>query len=204
MTEAGEVGKATSVGIDYPDDHDAVRGFANVRILESYGREASTAVYDDTRKRVPMAMKQFPELTSETVTVACREPWDTKLGRADMTNRIIYLPADHASTFTTVYHELAHLAIQILDERGEDVAPSSERYTGLFGMARMPRDYVDEHRIPYFNVDYAVEKSRLPEVATHALAYRQDHHDYHQQAIRWLEGEDPIPDAGPDYPEAIA
>jgi hypothetical protein len=202
MTGAGEVGEATTVGIDYPDD-DAVRGVGGFRLLESYGREANEAVCDDTRKRVPMTMKQFPELAGDVVTVACRQPWDRKLGRADMRNRIVWLPAEHASSFITVYHELAHLAIQVLDERGADVAPSSERYTGLFGVARMPPNHVDEQRIPYFDVDYSVSKEQLPAVAGHALEYRQSNHDYHQQAIRWLTGEESIPDADPEYPEAI-
>jgi hypothetical protein len=203
MTDASKVGEATTVGIDYPNDHHALRGVGGFRLLESYGREASQAVCDDTRKRIPLAMKRFPELAGDTVTVACRQPWDTKLGRADMRNRIVWLPADHASTFITVYHELAHLAIQILDEDGHDVAPSSERYTGLFGIARMPPGHVDEQRIPYFDIDYTVSKEQLPAVADHALAYRQSNHDYHQQAIRWLTGEEGLPEDDPAYPEAI-
>lgn len=200
---SGKVGTAEKVGIDYPPDHDALRCFGSYRVLEAYAHHADEDVFEDTRKRVSIAMRRFPEFGGEAITIAAREPWDHKLGRADMRNRIVYLPTEHASSWITVYHELAHLAIQIRDERGDDVAPSSERYTGLFGVARMPTEHVDEQRIPYFECSYCRTPEYLPVVARHALAYRQAHHDYHQQAIRWLEAEDDLPDEDPEFPEAI-
>lgn len=202
---SGEVAEPHRVGIDLPDDHDALRAGSAYRLLEAYAHHAEEDIYEDTRARVSIAMQKFPEFASETISIAAREPWDDKLGRANMRNRIVYLPTEHASTFVTVFHELAHLAIQIRDEQGKDVAPSSERYTGLFGVARMPSERVDECRIPYFGdgSDYAVEGEALPRVAAHALAYRQNNHDYHQQALRWLHGEEPLPERDPIYPEAI-
>ena len=104
---SGKVGIAEKVGIDLPDDHDALRSFGGYRLLEAYGKHADEDVFKDTRKRVSIAMRRFPEFGGETITIAAREPWDEKLGRADMRNRIVYLPTEHASSWTTVYHQQA-------------------------------------------------------------------------------------------------
>lgn len=155
------------------------------RVLEVFDDRASDAVARHTRECLTRALQDYPELAGETVTVACRQEWDDKLGRADMLNRIVYLPTDHATSFITLYHELAHLAVQVRDERGEDVPPSSEEYAGLLGVSRMPPERIDEDRVPYFG-EPDLSKDEWPGVCQDALEYREKHHAYIKQAQQWL------------------
>jgi hypothetical protein len=175
------------VSIEYPDEDDAMLGFGAFRILESFGAAANGRTLDSVRTAVGRALKDFPALAGETVTIARRQPWDDKLGRADMRNRIIYLPDDRPTSYTTAYHELGHLAIQVRDERGEDVPTTSEEYCSLFALSKMPVELIDEARVPYFP-DPEIPEEEWPDVAAAALAYREEHRNYIQQAQKWFAG----------------
>lgn len=92
-----------------------------------------------------------------------------------------------------MYHELAHLAIQVKYERGDDVPRTSEEFCSLFQLTRQPVDRLDEDRVPYFG-EPVVDPSAWAGVAEAALSYREDHHDYVKQARAWLHGDDPLPE----------
>lgn len=176
--------RTKEVAIGPPDE--GKYQFGRFRVLESFGRAAGQDILDDLRTRVAQVLEDFPELRGETVTIARHQDWDDKLGRADLLNRIVYLPHETRTSYITTYHELGHLAVQVRDERGEDVPTTSEEYCSLLAMTKMPVDRIDENRIPYFGTP-GIEKAEWPGVCARALEYREDNRDYIQQAREWLE-----------------
>lgn len=180
------------VSIALPEEDDGIAGVGAFRVLESFATAADAAIQSDVRWRVGRAITDFPELVGTTVTVARLDPSaaDTGTrGEAEMLNRIIYLPAERRSSFQTVYHELGHLAIEILNDRGEDVPTTSEAYCSIFSVARMPPAFVERPTISYLG-EPSVPNEEWPEICKRALAYREEHHDYIKQACEWLEIED--------------
>lgn len=176
------------VEIPHERDGESVIGFGAYRVLESFDRAASEDLRDDVRRRLHRAMRDFPELAHETVTVARLDPDRTPdgvTGQAGVLNRLVYLPTEHHSSMQTVYHELAHLAIEIQDEQGEDVPTTSEEYCSILAVSRMPADLIERDDISYLGQP-SVPQSEWPEICQRALEYREEHHDYIQQCKQWL------------------
>jgi len=145
----------------------------------------------DLADRVALALTDFPELAGEQITIALDQPDMDRTAAAWPISRIVLVPRAQYLTNVTIYHELGHLAIRVLDERGTDVPTTSEPYCSIFSMARMPADRVDEQRIPYLEDPTAPEEV-LPEICERALEYREEHHDYIAQCNRWLTGADAL------------
>lgn len=163
-------------------------GTGTFRILETFRRNASDDVLEAVGVMTSRALADFPELSGETVTIARLDPDDVAdgtRGRAGMLNRIMYLPTDRPTTYVTIYHELGHLAIEILDAEGEDVPTTSEEFCSIFSMARMPPGRVDEDRVPYLG-EPAIRRERFPGVCEKALEYREENHDYIKTCSEWL------------------
>lgn len=161
-------------------------GIGSYRLLEVVEEQYSDEYLDDLRRRLQTALSDFPELNSRTVTVALADPDDGRFeARADWHNDLIFLPTDSYCSNLTLWHELAHLAINQLDERGADVPPTSEEFCSIFAVARMRPDQIDRDRIAYLG--YPDEPpDRWPELCQRALEYREDHHNYIQQCKDWL------------------
>lgn len=157
---------------------------ARYRLLESV--EAAYADRaDDLRTALYGALQHFPELSETTVTVALADPDDGRYhAKADVRNDLTFVPADGVSN-VTLYHELAHLAIASLDERGADVATTSEEFCSILAVARMPAASIDRESIPYLGTP-DVPRADWPGICRCALEYREDHHAYVQQCRDWL------------------
>lgn len=162
---------------------------ASYRFLEPFEEQADDRLVDYLRDRLPVALSNFPELAGETINVGVLWEKTDASARAWGYNRIIELPPDQVTTRVTLYHELGHVAIRVLNEQGEKHPETSEEYCGIFAMARMPSAEVDEERVPYL-AEPALSKGLLPHVCEMALAYREDHRDYIRQCNRWLTGEE--------------
>lgn len=166
-----------------------VIGFGAYRLLESFNAAAGEEIRDDVRKRFKVALQDFPELAHETVTIGQMERHmerDNVAACAGMRNRIVYLPTDRRTSFMTVYHELAHLAVHILDERGEDVPITSEEYCSIFAVSRMSEELIDRDTISYLGEPDAPRED-WPGICQRALEYREDHRNYIQKCKEWLE-----------------
>jgi hypothetical protein len=171
---------------------------ASFRVLQSVAHRLTDEEVTDLKRRVGEALNHFPALAGQTVTVACRRNPETEhnawnpYASADAVNRLIRVPTHERTTNVTLYHELAHLAIEIEDEHGADVPTSSEEFCSLYAIARQPPDLIDEDRIPYLGQPDP-PKARWPEIARRALEYREEHHAYIKQAREWYgttEGDD--------------
>jgi hypothetical protein len=164
---------------------------SNYRILDSLKRRVDEETLADLRERVWRALEDFDALAGETVTVGCRrQPENTNYSRgwnpyasAEPVNRIIRVPTHERCSDVTLYHELAHLAIHAANENGAEHPETSERFCSLYAIARQPPDRIDEQRIPYFGQPEPPERE-WPGIAQEALAYREENHDYIQEARR--------------------
>lgn len=155
------------------------------RVLDTVDEAADSETAEWIRHTVGRAKQDFPELHGTVVTVGRIPDSDFAYARAFVTNNIIMLPADHRTPWDTVYHELGHLAIQHLAADGDDVPTTSEEFCSLFSVARMPVERIERSDIDYLG-EPSVPKAEWPDICERALAYREEHHDYIQQAKRWL------------------
>lgn len=175
-----------TAAIDYERDGQEVRGLAAWRILEHFGGQADEDVLESVKKRLPIALRDFPALAHETVNVGVLYENADAQAQAFGYNRLICLPPDEPTTNVTLWHELGHVAIRVRYENGEDVAKTSEEYCSIYSVARMPPEVIDENRIPYLG-EPSVPRKEWPDICRRALEYREDHHDYIQQCKEWLE-----------------
>lgn len=162
-------------------------GFGLFRVLDTV-EEYYAYDLDDVKYRLSNALRDFPELANETVTVARDDPKDDRKAGAWPWSRIIFIPDDQRISNVTLYHELGHLAIQIRAMDGQDVPVTSEEFCSIFSMARMPTARVDEDRIPYLD-ESEVSRGLHPKICKTALQYREKRRNYIQQCNAWLSGE---------------
>jgi len=162
------------------------------RVLRSVETRLTDEEVTDLKHRLGEAIPHFTALGGQTVTVACRMNPDREkhtrwnpYASADPVNRLIRVPTHERTTNVTLFHELAHLAIEIEGERGADVPTSSEEFCSLYAIARQPADLIDEHRIPYLGHPDQ-PKEEWPRLARKALEYRENHHAYIQKARQWF------------------
>jgi len=179
------------VRIEHERDGQDVVGFGAFRVLETFDDAASESIREDVRDRVGRAMQDFPELAHEVVTVARLDPDfepDDVNGKAGMSNRLVYLPAEERSFMMTVYHELAHLAIHIRDTEGHEVPTTSEEYCSIFAVARMPPDLIERDYISYIG-ETTIPQEEQPDICQRALEYRAENganSHYIKRAREWL------------------
>lgn len=166
---------------------------ASFRVLGSVEKRLADGRLASLKRRLGQALEHFPALGGQTVTVACRMNPDREehtrwnpYASADPVNRLIRVPTHERTTNVTLFHELAHLAIEIEDERGADVPTSSEEFCSLYAIARQPPDLIDEPRIPYFG-EPTPDREEWPRLARKALEYRENHHAYIQKANQWFD-----------------
>lgn len=162
--------------------------YGSFRVLETFDRAADgphEPLRQDVREKISRALKDFPELANETVTVGRLDEDSDAKGRAWFNNRLVFLPTDSTTSFVTMYHELAHLAIAVRNECGEDVPITSERYCSILSVSRMPTELIDEDRIPYLG-EPEVPKREWPSICRRSLEYREDHHAYIKKCQEWL------------------
>lgn len=166
---------------------------ASYRVLRSVEKRLTDEEVTDLKRRLGTALEHFPALAGQTVTVACRhDPDNTDHSRwnpyasADPVNRLIRVPTHERTTNVTLFHELAHLAIEIEAERGQDHPTSSEEFCSLYAIARQPAGLIDEPRIPYFGQP-TPDREEWPRLARKALEYRENHHAYIQKANQWFD-----------------
>jgi len=162
-----------------------VRGLAAWRVFEHFGSQADEDVLESVKKRLPVALKDFPALAHETVNVGVLYENADASAQAFGYNRLICLPPDEHTTNVTLWHELGHVAIRVRHENGEDVAKTSEEFCSIFSVARMPATALDEDRIPYLG-EPSVPKEQWPDICQRALEYRENNRDYIQQCKEWL------------------
>lgn len=155
-------------------------GVGSYRILDSVERRLSDAWLQDLKRRLYQAIQYFPELDSETVTVGVnQDPQNRDYDRwnpyasAESVNFLIRIPTHEEVSNVTLFHELAHLAIHVLDVPGEDVPASSEEFCSIFAIARQPVQLIDEDRIPYLGSPRA-PFCDWPAICQDALAYRDE------------------------------
>jgi len=165
---------------------------ASYRVLRSVEKRLTDEEVTDLKSRLAAALDHFPALAGQTVTVACRHNPDREkhsrwnpYASADPVNRLIRVPTHERTTNVTLFHELAHLAIEIEGERGQDVPTSSEEFCSLYAIARQPPALIDKVRIPYLGHPDQ-PKEEWPRLARKALEYRENHHAYIQKARQWL------------------
>ena len=165
-----------------------VTGFAAWRMLAPFGAQASKEIYESVRKRMPVALRDFPALAGETVNVGLLyENADAK-AQAYAYNRLICLPPDEPTTNITLWHELGHVAIRVRYEDGEAVSKTSEEFCSIFSVARMPPVAIDEGRIPYLG-EPSVDREEWPDICQRALEYRAENgvnSHYIQRCKEWL------------------
>lgn len=173
------------VAIDYERDGQEVRGLAAWRILEHFGGQAHDDVLDSVKKRLPVALRDFPALAHETINVGILYENADAQAQAFGYNRLICLPPDEHTTNVTLWHELGHVAIRVRHENGEDVAKTSEKFCSIYSVARMPGEVIDEDRVPYLG-EPSAPREDWPDICQRALEYRKDNQDYIQQCKEWL------------------
>lgn len=176
------------VSIPSGEDEDFICSLGAYRVLESYGYAVEKETVDSVKRMMKGALTHYPELAGKTVNVGVIPDTDFAYARAFVKNWFIALPAyedGRRPVWDLVYHELAHIAIEVRYERGEDVPHTSEEYCSLFALSRMP-----DHRIERDDIDYigepSVPKEEWPGICERALGYREDHHNYIQKAREWL------------------
>lgn len=180
-----------TVSIEHQRDGEDVVALGSYRLLETFSgpaAEVDEKIVEDVRRKMRRALQDFPELANKTVTVGRMDPDEDALGQARFWNLMVLFPVDRFTYFQTVYHELAHLAIHVRNQRGEDVPITSEEFCSLFAIARMPVDRIDEDRIAYFG-EPSAPKEEWPEICQRALDYRDEngaHSHYIQRANEWL------------------
>lgn len=172
--------------IEFEDDREPIGAFGAWRVLEHFGAQADEDVLESVRERMPIALRDFPALTHETVNVGILYENASAAAKAFGYNRLICLPPDEPTTNVTLWHELGHVAIRVRYENGEDVAKTSEEYCSIYSVARMPPEAIDEDRVPYLGKP-GVPREEWPGICQRALAYREDNRNYIQQCKEWLE-----------------
>ena len=155
-------------------------GVGSYRILDSVERRLSDAWLQDLKRRLYQAIQYFPELDSATVTVGVNQDPENRdydrwnpYASAESVNFIIRIPTHEEVSNVTLFHELAHLAIHVLDVHDEDVPASSEEFCSIFAIARQPVQLIDEDRIPYLGSPRAPYCDWLA-ICRDALAYRDE------------------------------
>ena len=184
----------TRVSIPNERDGNDVVGVGSYRILETFAGpadESDEPILEDIRRKLNRALQDYPELAGKTVTVGRIDPneADDVNGRAQFWNQMILFPVSRPTSWRTVYHELAHLAIHVRNQRGEDVPHTSEPYCSIVGISRMPVDLIDGDRISYLGYP-DVPREEWPEICERALEYREErgpNSHYIQQCCDWLE-----------------
>lgn len=169
-------------------------GHATFRLLDPYSETLSDEALETFRRQLTTALRAFPELNGETVTVSRIPPTIELRGdptaRAQPTHRLIELPFGEPPSNLILFHELAHLAIYLRHWDGEDLPRTSEEFTSLYALARMSPDLIYGSDIPYFGeVEAAADD--WPAIARAALAYREEHganSHYVQRAREWFDG----------------
>lgn len=163
------------VNIPSGEDDDWIMGVGAYRVLESYAATVERETVDHIKLMMKGALTSFPELTGETVNVGGTPDTEFAYARAFVTNRIVCLPRyedGRRPWWDLLYHELSHLAIEVLWERGEDVPHTSEEFCSIFSTARIP-----VHRIEWDYIDYlgepSIPKEEWPEKCQMALNYRE-------------------------------
>jgi hypothetical protein len=182
-----------TVSIPHERDGDDVVGTGAYRILETFAGPASEAdepVLEDLRQKLCRAMQDFPELAGKVITVGRLNPNETDdvNGRAWFWNRTVLFPVSSITSWKTVYHELAHIAIHIRNQNGEDVPHTSEPFCSIVGISRMPVELITGTRIAYLGTPDA-PRAEWPDICQRALEYREEHganSHYIQQCCDWL------------------
>lgn len=160
-------------------------GQGSFRVLGSVERRLDADALEDLKRRVSTSLNLFPELDGRVVTVGWLPESEDAFARADWRNDQILLPThDHCPTMT-ICHELAHLAIHIHKQRGDDVPVTSEEFCSIFAVARLREDMIDTDDIAYLG-EPDVPRGEWSRICRRALAYRQHSHNYIQQCSEWL------------------
>lgn len=167
----------------YEPDGESVGSY---RILGSVERDLTDDELEALKRRILYALQHFPELNGITVTVGKKPESHSWYAEADTDNNIILLPTHEECPMVTICHELAHLAIYALDERGVDVPRTSEEFTSIFATARMPAQQIDTDHIAYLGHP-EVSSEEWPEICQRALEYREDNRNYIQKCKEWLD-----------------
>ena len=160
-------------------------GMGRFRILGSVEADFSESELNRLTTRLARALRFFPELNDVTVTVAKKPESHSWYAEADMNNDIIFLPTHELCPFQTICHELSHLAINKLDEQGVDVPPTSEEFTSILAIARLPPEHLDKSGIAYLGRP-SVPRSEWPGICQRALEYREEKRNYIQKCKEWL------------------
>lgn len=149
--------------------------------------EKVTAIH----KRVYRAIQGYPELEGCTVNVGVMHDSTSVNGRADWYNHLIKFPSNgEIPSNVTVWHEVAHIACHKAANDGSDHSYSSEEFTSILAMSRMPVELIDEDRIPYINSNPTAPKHLYSEICSAALDYREENgknSHYIKQCNEWLE-----------------
>lgn len=184
-----------TVSIPHDRDGDDVVGMGSYRVLETFDSRADEDLRTDLREKTKLALKDYPELAGKTVTIGRIDPDQDASAQAFFHNLLTVYHTDRFPSIQTVYHELAHLAIFVQHERGEDVPLSSERYCSIVAVSRMPVRYLEHDNredISYLG-EPSVPKEEWPEICERALKYRADrgaNSHYIKRCQEWLEIED--------------
>jgi len=174
--------------IPYQKDGADVVGVGAYRLLATFTGPASEydeKLPDDIRSKMQRALDDFPELVGKTVTVGRLNPDEDAAGRAMFFNLLVLYPVDSVTSWTTVYHELGHLAIHVRNQRDEDVPITSEEFCSIFSVARMPTA-LRCTRCGRGQSGASAPREEWPEICQRALAYREENHDYIKQCREWL------------------
>jgi len=155
------------------------------RVLDTVERELSDPRLQWLKKAVGYAAGQYETLQGETVTVARIPDNDFAYARAFVTNRIIMLPTEHRVDWDTIYHELAHLAIEIQSENGRDVPVTSEEYCSIYATTAIEPSLIERDSIMYLG-EPSVPKDEWAGICERALEYREENRDYIKQCKEWL------------------
>lgn len=171
-------------------------GHATYHLLPTYTKTLSEDGLATVRRQLPPALQAFPTLDGCTVLIGRLPPSieirGDPVARAQPTHRLVELPVGEPPSNLTLFHELAHLAIYELHWDGEDLPRTSEEFTSLYALARMPPDLIFRDDIPYFG-SVAAPADDWPAIARDALAYRDEHganSHYIQRAREWFGGGD--------------
>lgn len=164
------------------------------RILEPatwhWPEEKVEAIHD----RVSRAVRGYPELSGTTVNVGVMHDSQRVNGRADWYNHLIKFPSNgEIPSHITVWHEVSHIACHKASNDGGDHAYSSEPFTSILAVSRMPVGLIDEDRIPYVSPNPEAPAEMFPDICSAALEYREENgvnSHYIKQCREWLSNPD--------------
>lgn len=164
--------KRVEIPLEEHTDGELIAGHAGYRLLESVGRETDEQWREDTKRILHKALPYFPELAGRTITVGVLDPDHPRFeAQADWWNDLVTFTPEYRPWVDTVFHELAHLAIWIQYQDGKDVPRTSEPYTSLLAISRMPPDWIERSDIAYLGTPQ-IPSADWPETCEVALAYR--------------------------------